>query len=282
MSWRLRIRHSTRYAYEGVVEASYNEARISPLDTPSQFTLEHRVEVNPAAGLYRYRDYWGSRVHAFDIHEPHRELVVTGVSLVETADRTPTLDHDVSWDELDAPGPTDRFCEYLIGTPITESDDAVRAVAAEMRAQPTPAAAVRGTSEWIRTNLEYRTGWTTVSTTAAEALRARVGVCQDFVHLGLGILRAAGIPARYASGYLYPEANGDIGRAQQGQSHAWLEAWVGDWYPIDPTSGDPVAARHVLVARGRDYSDVTPLKGVYTGSAGQSTITVSVDLTRVA
>lgn len=282
MSWRLRIRHSTTYAYEGVIQASYNEARISPLDTPNQFTLEHRVEVSPAAGLYRYRDYWGSRVHAFDIHEPHSNLMVTGVSLVETADRTPTLDDTVSWEELEAPGPTDRFCEYLIGTPITESDEAVRAVAAEVRAQPTPAAAVQATSEWIRTNLEYRKGWTTVSTTAAEALRARVGVCQDFVHLGLAILRAAGVPARYASGYLYPNAEGAVGEEKQGQSHAWLEAWVGDWHPIDPTSGDPVAARHVLVARGRDYGDVTPLKGVYSGGAGQSTITVTVDLTRVA
>ncbi len=94
MSWRLKVRHSTTYEYSGVVHASYNEARISPLDTPSQFTLEHRVEVHPAANLFRYRDYWGSRVHAFDLHQPHTGLSVVGTSLVETAQRTPVPRRD--------------------------------------------------------------------------------------------------------------------------------------------------------------------------------------------
>ena len=79
MSWRLRVRHTTTYQYSGVVHSSYNEARISPLDTASQFTLEHRVEVHPAANLFRYRDYWGSRVHSFDLHQPHTELTVIGL-----------------------------------------------------------------------------------------------------------------------------------------------------------------------------------------------------------
>ena len=104
MSWRLRVRHATAYEYAGVVHASYNEARISPLDTPTQFTLEHRVEVHPAANLFRYRDYWGSRVHAFDIHHEHTELVVTGTSVVETAERTPNHDTSVAWDAVDSPG----------------------------------------------------------------------------------------------------------------------------------------------------------------------------------
>ncbi len=94
----MRVRHTTTFVYDDVVHASYNEARISPLDTPSQFTLEHRVDVQPAANLYRYRDYWGSRVHAFDLHEPHRELQVVGSSVVETADRTPNVDATVTWD----------------------------------------------------------------------------------------------------------------------------------------------------------------------------------------
>ena len=105
MSWRMRVRHTTTYQYSAEVHASYNEARISPLDTPNQFTLEHRVEVHPAANLFRYRDYWGSRVHVFDLHQPHTELTVVGSSLVETAERTPNLDDTVAWDAIDAPGP---------------------------------------------------------------------------------------------------------------------------------------------------------------------------------
>src|SRR5581483_7384246 len=109
MSWRLRVRHTTAYEYAGVVHASYNEARISPLDTSHQFTLEHRVEVNPPANIFRYRDYWGTRVHVFDIHHEHMKLGVTGTSVVETAERTPSADTSVTWDAIDAPGLMDRF-----------------------------------------------------------------------------------------------------------------------------------------------------------------------------
>jgi transglutaminase-like putative cysteine protease len=282
MSWRLKVRHTTAYQYSGVIHASYNEARISPLDTPNQFTLEHRVEVHPAANLFRYRDYWGSRVHAFDLHQPHTELTVVGSSLVETAQRTPNLDESVAWDAIDAPGLTDRFFEYLDDTRTTESDDAIRQVARELREVSSPAVALAQLGEWLRAHVEYETGTTSVSTTAVEVLRAGRGVCQDYAHLGISVLRAAGIPARYASGYLYPdELGGVIGETHRGESHAWLEAWVGDWHPVDPTSGSPVAERHVLVARGRDYSDVAPLKGVYHGGPSHS-LDVAVELTRVA
>ena len=281
MSWRLRVRHATAYEYAGVVHASYNEARISPLDTPTQFTLEHRVEVHPAANLFRYRDYWGSRVHAFDIHHEHTELVVTGTSVVETAERTPNHDTSVAWDAVDSPGLTERFFEYLTPTTFTRPDDGIGRLAADLRAEPTPADAFRALGTWLRDHIEYDQYATSVSTTAVEALRARRGVCQDFAHLGLAALRAAGVPARYASGYLYPEAAGDVGDTREGQSHAWLEAWAGDWHPIDPTSGADVAERHVLVARGRDYADVAPLKGVYHGGPSRG-LTVTVELTRVA
>jgi transglutaminase-like putative cysteine protease len=281
VTWRLKVRHSTTFGYAGDVHASYNEARISPLDTTNQFTLEHRVDVNPAANLFRYRDYWGRRVHAFDLHHSHRELTVVGSSLVETAERTPTLDETVAWDAIDAPGLTDRLVEYLTPTPMTVPDDSIRAMAAELRHEPTPGAALATLAGRIRERVEYQPGTTNVSTTAAEVLRAGRGVCQDFVHVGLAVLRAAGIPGRYASGYLYPAEGDVIGETYEGQSHAWLEAWAGDWYPLDPTSGSAVAERHVLVARGRDYTDVAPLKGIYQGGPS-NTMAVTVEITRVA
>ena len=282
MSWRMKVKHTTHYHYEAPVHASYNEARISPLDTPSQFTLEHRVEVQPAANLFRYRDYWGSRVHAFDLHHEHTELQIVGTSLVETAERTPSLDTSVTWAAIDAPGMIDRFFEYLGATDVTEPDDAILEVAAGLRETcATPADALVQLGEWLRGHVTYESGSTNVFTTAAEVLRNGRGVCQDYVHLGLAVLRAAGIPARYASGYLYPALGGEVGVTFAGESHAWLDAWVGDWHPLDPTSGASVAERHVLVARGRDYTDVTPLKGVFHGGPGRS-LDVTVELTRVA
>lgn len=281
MSWRLKIRHTTKYTYDVPVNASYNEARISPLETPHQFTLEHRVETDPAANFFRYRDYWGTRVHVFDLHHEHTHLSVTGTSLVETAERTPSPDGSVSWDAIDAPGLMDRFFEFLTPTPITDVDDAIASLARELRQELSPAHALDVLGERLRADIQYRSGSTSVSTTATEVLRAGEGVCQDFVHLGLAVLRRAGIPARYASGYLYPEGDASIGTTYEGQGHAWLEAWIGDWHPFDPTSGDPVAERHVLVARGRDYTDVAPLKGVYHGGSSH-TLDVSVELTRVA
>jgi transglutaminase-like putative cysteine protease len=278
---RLRIRHSTSYLYSEVVHASYNEARISPADGPSQFTLEHRVEIEPAANLYRYRDYWGTRVHAFDLHQAHTRLAVTGTSVVETISRRPHLDDRVGWEAVDAPGFADRFLEYLAETATTRADEAIRDVAADLRHRASPGAALEELDGWVRDRLEYQSGATSVSTTASEALAAGRGVCQDFVHLGVAVLRSAGIPARYVSGYLYPDADESVGVTRRGESHAWLEAWVGDWHPVDPTSGAVVAERHVLVARGRDYSDVAPLKGVYHGGSGHE-LAVSVELTRIA
>jgi transglutaminase-like putative cysteine protease len=240
------------------------------------------VEVQPAANLFRYRDYWGSRVHAFDLHHEHTELSIVGTSLVETAERTPNLDTSVTWAAIDAPGMIDRFFEYLGSTEATEPDGAIREVAAGLRDTcATPADAVLQLGDWLRGAVEYESGTTTVTTTAAEVLRAGRGVCQDYVHLGLAVLRAAGIPSRYASGYLYPALGGDVGVTFEGESHAWLDAWIGDWHPVDPTSGASVAERHVLVARGRDYADIVPLKGVFHGGPARA-LDVSVQLTRVA
>lgn len=280
MSWRIAVQHRTGFRYAGTAHASYNEARISPLDTGTQLTLDHRVEVLPTARLYRYRDYWSTIVHAFDLHRPHTELTVTGVSTVETSGRI-SFGDPVPWAALAEERVLDRLCEYLAPTPTVPFDDHVAALATELRGARQPRDAVEATCGWLRDNLVYEKGWTTVSTTSAEVLAQRRGVCQDFVHLGLGLLRAQGIPARYASGYLYPREDGEIGEAIVGESHAWFEVWLGSWQAFDPTNGADVAERHVLVGRGRDYDDVPPLKGIYHGAPGE-TLGVEVELTRVA
>jgi transglutaminase-like putative cysteine protease len=128
--------------------------------------------------------------------------------------------------------------------------------------------------------VEYEPGSTGVRTSAQEAWSLRKGVCQDIAHLSVGMLRSVGIPARYVSGYLYPKADAEVGQAVAGQSHAWIEWWAGEWTAFDPTNGSLAGPRHVLVARGRDYADVTPLKGVYHG-APSTGLGVTVEITRL-
>ena len=134
---------------------------------------------------------------------------------------------------------------------------------------------------WVHDRLEYVPGVTGVQTSAADAARAGRGVCQDFAHLSLALLRAAGVPARYVSGYLHPRPDAEIGDEVSGESHAWIDAWAGNWWAFDPTNAIDVGVRHVMVARGRDYSDVPPVKGVYAGNADNS-MSIEVVIARMA
>jgi transglutaminase-like putative cysteine protease len=283
MSWRIEVKHTTDYRYAQEVVASYNEVRLTPQSTVHQVTIGARLEVEPSVRLLRYWDYWGTLVHAFDVHVPHRELVVTASSTVETPLAHTTVDPGaVSWRAVEDPAVADRFYEYLAPCASVVLDDELASVAAELRAEAAaPGEAVDLVSGWVTAQLVYERGQTSVTTSAIEAWRAGRGVCQDFVHLNLALLRAMGIPARYVSGYFYPESDAAIGETVVGESHAWAEAWLGDWYPFDPTNAGPVGHRHVLVGRGREYGDVTPLKGIYSG-APTATPTVTAELTRRA
>lgn len=279
MSWRLGIRHTSAYSYARDVVASYNEVRVTPLTTGGQVTVEARIEVTPSARPVSYWDYWGTLVHAFDIHVPHRELVVVGSSIVETAAAHPTAQPAISWAELDDAAVGEAYFEYLTSTAV---DDGLEAIGTTLRQEAsTPQEAIELVGDWVRSALVYERGATSVSTSAAEAWRSGRGVCQDFVHLASALLRSMGIPARYASGYFHPQADAPMGETVHGESHAWCEAWTGAWWPFDPTNAVAVGERHVLVARGRDYGDVPPLKGIFSG-APSTTPAVSVELTRYA
>jgi transglutaminase-like putative cysteine protease len=282
--WRLAIRHTSTYRYERDVVASYNEVRITPLTTGGQVTIDARLEVSPRARPQAYRDYWGTLVHAFDIHVPHRELVVVGSALVETpaAHGPSPAGPALSWADLDQPTVAEELYEYVRSTAVTGTDEHLDGVGAALRREaPTPRDAVDLVSDWVRGVLVYEKGTTSVQTTATDAWTAGRGVCQDFVHLAIALLRGMGIPARYASGYFHPRPDAARGEPVHGESHAWCEAWVGSWHPFDPTNDVPVGERHVLVARGRDYRDITPLKGIISG-APAATPDVLVEVTRQA
>jgi transglutaminase-like putative cysteine protease len=241
--------------------------------------MEALVSITPAVTTLRYIDSWGTFVDAFDIQEPHNEMVVIGTSIVETTP-PPGPISTLGWDDLARDEVRDRYAELLAPTarvPITaELAETARALAEGL----SPFDACQAATEWVRSRLRYQSGTTDASTSATEALRRGSGVCQDFVHLSLAILRAMGIPGRYTSGYLHPSPEADMGVTVQGQSHAWLEAWTGEWNAVDPTNGGKVGERHVIVGRARDYADVSPLKGIYHG-APSTALGVSVELTRL-
>src|SRR4051794_22145982 len=201
MSWRLQVAHTTGFHYEGEVIASYNEARITPLTDPDQLTIDSTVEISPPARPYRYWDYWGCLVHAFDVHVPHRELVVTGRSLVETTAAVEDVDADpgATWAQVDDPSTCDEFQELLAATDyVPQADPRLAAHAQEIRSSsPSPHAAALAASRWVKETLVYERGITRVSTSAVEAYEAGQGVCQDFGHLSRALLRGVGIPSRY-------------------------------------------------------------------------------------
>ncbi len=163
----------------------------------------------------------------------------------------------------------------------TRPGEGVVGLAESVRGLATPRAAAYRLCELLHDEMTYEPGATGVQSSGEQAWSERRGVCQDFAHIAVGALRSLGIPARYVSGYLAPERDAAVGESSVGESHAWVEFWDGAWLAADPTNVGEVGLDHVVVARGRDYEDVPPLKGVYSGQ-GVATLEVSVRFTRLA
>ncbi|HWI30990.1 MAG TPA: transglutaminase family protein [Microbacterium sp.] len=279
---RLRIEHATGFRYLGDVTASYNEARMLPGTTDSQFVLSSSLDIHPSTSVNAYVDYFGTRVSSFDVLQPHTELNITARSLVEVRPR-PIEHADISWDRLATEASrTIETVEQLVQTPRTLPHPEVVELAKTIASRHDhPSRAAHDISTTIGDAVEYVHGFTGVHSTAHEAWDARKGVCQDIAHITLGALRSVGIPARYVSGYLHPRASAGVGEAVTGESHAWVEWFSGDWWGFDPTNNAEIGDRHVLVGRGRDYNDVPPLRGVYAGPF-KSELFVKVTITREA
>jgi transglutaminase-like putative cysteine protease len=288
--WRLAIRHETALRYDGPVRASYNELRMTPLDSAAQTTLASRVEVSPQASTWQYTDYWGTRVTSFDLQDPHEALTIWATSVVETSPstwaETGSPDPDEAdglgaWDTIERMIATGDLTEYTAPTARTTLTPALQDELRDLVAGAGPHTAAERISGWIHDAMSYVPGATGVNTSGWEAWESKSGVCQDFSHIAIGMLRAAGLPARYVSGYLFPLKESTPGVSCEGQSHAWTEYWAGDWYGLDATNDVAPGLRHVVVGHGREYDDVVPHKGIYLGSS-DSTLAVSVKLTRLA
>lgn len=278
--WRMRVVHSTGYAYKAPVTASYNEARLTPRSDSRQNVIINRVETAPTTRAYRYVDYWGTAVTAFDLHAPHLELQVTSASVVET-DKPESGTANVGWADLGTEAVRDRYDEVLTPTRYTPVDRRAERIARQIAKGNDPHRAVLAAVEWVRGELRYVPGTTGVHSSGLDALREGEGVCQDFAHVTLILLRAMGIPARYVSGYLHPKPDAAIGETVEGESHAWIQAWTGGWWNYDPTNNTEINEQYVSVGSGRCYADVAPLKGIYVGR-GLIDLDVVVEMTRLA
>lgn len=280
---RISVEHRTRYTYDPAVSVTYSEARMTPRSDAEQKVLDSSLRVDPhPPSVEVYRDYWGTQVHTFDLYVPHAHLEIVATSLVEVSRREGDAEGTLDAEALASPEIVDRFSDHLPQTRLSEPGGEVRAAAADLSRDRTPAESAYAVFAWLREQMTYERGATGVHHSAEAAFAERRGVCQDLSHVGIGALRSLGIPARYVSGYIHPNPQAELGTTVTGESHAWLEWWDGRWHSWDPTNHTHATDHHVIVGRGRDYADVTPFKGILAGAGSRAQLTAEVRVTRHA
>ena len=283
---RYRLLHTTEFVYDGSVSESYNEVRLRPLHDERQSCISFRLTTLPVSKGTAYRDAYGNWVHQFNVLSEHRRLKVETESVV-LAHETPAMPTEpfalAQFDSSHYHVDEENF-DFLAPTGYVPHLAALETIiaAAEKNCDGTVLGFAQAASDCIYQRFRYVKGATHVHSSIEDSLSIGAGVCQDFAHLLLGVMRMRGFPARYVSGYLVPGSDAAPDFKQEdvigGQAtHAWAETLLPNsgWTPFDPTLGKPVGLRHVRIAYGRDYGDVAPVRGVYKGHAGQS---LSVDV----
>jgi len=285
-----RITHRTEYQYAEPVDSGYNEARMLPRAVPRQLALSSVLTIDPPPSDVRERlDYFGNRVVSFALDQPHRSLTVTALSEVTIEPRSGRLElfEGESWETCRAAMAGLRDTEALFARDFALDSPLVSAQPglADYAAPSFPPGrslleAVHDLMERIHRDFRYDPEFTTLSTPLDQVLEHRRGVCQDFAHLAIGCLRAQGLAARYVSGYIETLPPPGMPRLIGADaSHAWFSVFVpGEgWVDFDPTNNQVPETQHITVAWGRDYSDVTPLKGIIFGG-GKMRMKVAVDV----
>jgi transglutaminase-like putative cysteine protease len=274
------IRHTTTFRYEPAVRESVMEVRLQPRSEAQQRCIKFQLDVDPSAHIMEYRDFMGNSVHHFDIAQTHRELQVKAVSLVEVqAGTPPAASSSGDWADLDAAVAADDHWEMLLPSQFARSATELETLASDLKCtqrRGNPLDLVTELNQAIYQSFSYVPNSTRVDSPIDEALRTRQGVCQDFAHIMIALLRPLRIPARYVSGYLF-HAEEKQDRSLEGASHAWVEVLVPrlGWTAFDPTNNLVGGDRHIRVAVGRDYADVPPTRGVFKGDT-QSELIVAV------
>lgn len=264
------IRYTTEYRYDQAVYDQHNALRVRPAATPHQRVDAFELRVDPNARLHTYTDYFGTEVIEFNLTDAHERLSVEARARV-TNERPPPPAGG-SWADLDTDGYLVAAGEFRLPAGPQPTGPVMDELAAAVR-RDTPAETVLALAETIPSRFEYKQGATYVGSTVDDLLEGGAGVCQDFVHLGLILLRTHGIAARYVSGYLFA-ATDEVEDSAEVDTHAWVEALLPPadgsepcWTGVDPTNRGLAGEEHVKIGHGRVYSDVPPIKGVFRGAA---------------
>ena len=267
-----------QFEYGTEVSESQNEVRVRPNDSVSQRVAAYRLTSSPTARVLSAVDYWGTNVDHVGVRSMHRSFELVAEAAVDTYP-TEEPENEVGREALNVVDFRMNHWEFLQPSPHVDWDQELGAAAVECTAgTATVGGAVDAVVDAVRSTLRYETGSTEIGIGLSDLRAGGAGVCQDFAHLAIGMLRSIEVPARYVSGYLFAEdetaLRDDESPEVRVQTHAWIEAAVPGhgWIARDPTNGGLVGERHVVIGRARDYADVPPVRGVFKGDA-----TVEVD-----
>jgi transglutaminase-like putative cysteine protease len=273
------IKHITRYTYPSNVIDSANQVMLFPLDDAQQEVKSHELIISNQPPVEVFTDYFGNKIGIFSVIKPHKELIIQSIIEVivhETKlpgnEKTATI----QWESLNEVREQFPYMDFMLLEKF-ESYEEISAVVKSLKNESiTPLAIAEQMTAFVYNNFEYKKGITSVETKVDEIWKLKAGVCQDFAHVLLVMLRIVGIPARYVSGYICPKGQELRG---EGATHAWVEAYIPfhGWIGLDPTNNCIASDRHVRLAVGRSFTDCTPVKGTYKG-ASEHKLEVSVTI----
>lgn len=269
---RFNIHHITKYTYEGPVRDSANQIVLFPIKDEFQEVLKQELSISGDPAVDIYKDYYGNEIGAFTNAESHTSLIIDSRVEVVTKPRPPLVDEasaEQQWIFLQQLRWQVPYIDFLKQEKFSALDQLLEDAHFQRLQTLTPLQAAQQLKTYVFDNFKYIKGITTIETTLDEVWQLKAGVCQDFAHILLVLLRQTGIPARYVSGYICPNKNGMRG---EGATHAWIEAYIpgNGWVGLDPTNNCVVDDLHVRLAVGRSFSDCSPVKGTYKGTAGQT------------
>lgn len=264
-----KIHHITKYKYDRPVRESANQIKIYPYNKIGQEILSHELVITDEPNINKFNDYWNNTVGYFTVSKPHQELVIDSRLIAKTffyeIDETLSTKND--WQIFESEISKNIILLDLAQIEKIKSQDKIQLYLNDIDAfNLSPLEAVKKCNQFIFENFKYVKGITTIETTVDEILEFRSGVCQDFAHVLLQMLRTIGIPSRYVSGYICPNKNGMRG---EGATHAWVDAYIPNigWIGLDPTNNCYANEHHIQLAVGRDFSDCTSIKGTFKGPA---------------
>jgi transglutaminase-like putative cysteine protease len=276
------IRHLTRFEYASSVCETLMETRMHPRTDTNQRCLTFTLSVSPRCRVFSYRDHLGNNIHHFDIPGEHKTLVIIAESLVELQRLAPVPDRldPSAWQELDETVAQGDYLEMLLPSTFATPTPALLELARELNVvrREDPLSLLRELNTRLYNYFEYVPSSTRVDSPIDEAISNRQGVCQDYAHTMIALLRQIGIPCRYVSGYLYHAPDASL-QSVALATHAWVDAFLPrlGWVGFDPTNNVLAHESHIRTALGRDYADVPPTHGMYRGgAAGQLHVAVHV------